>query len=295
MGIFAMLARILVTFALMLALVAFPGASSAQKKKDKKDPKPKENQETSLSMLSLEVTALQGLHRFQITQQQMEALKKTLGDVSENSDKRQPGKGSDKVRKRLIDLRDALVEGDGERIADLEEKLADLLDEEEPDLDDRIKVAPEAVKQGAAFLRMLRPAQIVSYLGESSEELPDPLQTLLDVFEVVGESKDDEWNGLVDQIVEETRWQLGGLDLKKNDAIALKVRQFLKKVRTTSEKKKLDDERANLEKEAQQLVAATPPTVILNHIVEHAVAELFANPALSQALNAHLEKKTEKE
>ncbi len=290
-----MLARILVTFALMLALVAFPGASSAQKKKDKKDPKPKENQETSLSMLSLEVTALQGLHRFQITQQQMEALKKTLGDVSENSDKRQPGKGSDKVRKRLIDLRDALVEGDGERIADLEEKLADLLDEEEPDLDDRIKVAPEAVKQGAAFLRMLRPAQIVSYLGESSEELPDPLQTLLDVFEVVGESKDDEWNGLVDQIVEETRWQLGGLDLKKNDAIALKVRQFLKKVRTTSEKKKLDDERANLEKEAQQLVAATPPTVILNHIVEHAVAELFANPALSQALNAHLEKKTEKE
>ena len=84
-----MITRSLVIFAVFLALAGpqDPGRLAAQKKDLPKTPKEKPafKQELSLSMLSLEVTALQGLHRFQLTQEQMQSLKKTVSGLNAES------------------------------------------------------------------------------------------------------------------------------------------------------------------------------------------------------------------
>src|SRR5437879_4052606 len=99
---------------------------------------PAADPKTSLSNLSLEVAALQTLHRFQMTPQQMEAMRKLAGDTMQKEAGRQAGKGNAKLRQSLTDLREALLRGEQERIDSLEEKLDDLLDAEDADLDDEV-------------------------------------------------------------------------------------------------------------------------------------------------------------
>jgi hypothetical protein len=285
--------RVLLVFGLVIALLALQAPQNnvllAQKKAPKKKG-PKIDPDITLSQLSLEVSALQGLYRFQMTQPQMEALTKLAAETAK-ADKRGPGKGSDKLRKRLLDLREALVDGDEERIGDLEEKLADLLDEEEPDLDDRVTISPQALRPARDFLKTIRPPQIVSYLSDSAEDIRDPLATLIDVLDVAPVAKEAEWNDLASEMAEELKWQLGGMDPEKNKTIGAKVEGYLKRIRGLTEKE-IDAKRTELEKAAEDIVAETPSAIILQNYVEHALAELLCNPRLPAALEARMEKES---
>jgi hypothetical protein len=244
--------------------------------------------ETTLSQLSLEVSALQALYRFQMTREQMEALRK-LAQTGPAPDKRAPGKGSDKLRKRLFDLREALVNGDEERIGDLEEKLADLLDEEGTGLDDRVQVAPPSIRPARDFLRTMRPPQIVSFLSDSADEMRDPLDTLVDVLDIVTTLKDAEWKELAGAMVEDLKWQLGGLDADRNKVIGAQVEAYLKRIRGLGDKE-IDAQRDDLQKAAAKIVAQAPALAIVQNFVEHALAELLSNPRLAAALDARLER-----
>jgi len=250
--------------------------------------KPKEPEELTLSALSMEVAALRTLHRFQVTPTQVEALANMAGETAMKVGKGLPIRASDKVRKRLLDLRDALVDSDDERAQELEEKLAALLEEEKVDLEDRVKVTPTAMRKAQEFMKALRPGQIVSFLSDSVDDLPEPINALVDVLDVVADLKDKEWRELSDDIITDMKWQLGGIDAERTKAIGDKVADYLKKVRALKGKE-IEDQRTELEKAAEQIVSQTPPILILQNFVEHSVAELLSNPRLAGALDARRE------
>jgi hypothetical protein len=258
--------------AITFALTAIPASQAV-------DPKPKD--EPTLSELSLQVAALQSMHRFDLTREQLQLLRKLFEDIAPKDDKRKPGKASDKIRKRMFDLRDALLNGNEERIDELEEKLADMLDEEETDIDDRVRVTAAATKKALEMLKSLRLAQVAAFYSRALDDVPEPLETLLSALEVVGSLKDPEWNDLAKDIIEDLQWQLGS-------GAGEKVEPFLKMLRALDEAA-LEKQRPDLEKAARELVAQVPPTIILHNFVEHTLAELLSNPAVAVAVAARLE------
>jgi hypothetical protein len=274
-------------FSFILALILGAGAATKSRAADAK--------EATLSELSLEVAALQSLHRFQLTIDQMEALRKLAAVTVPNSDKREPGKASDNVRKRLIDLREALLDGDDDRIEDLEEKLANLLDEEEEhDLDDVIKITKPAIKAAPEALKLFRAAQVIGFLANSADDVPDPLDVLHTAVDVAPELTDDEWKDYADDVVEELKWLLGGIEPDGQRAVGEKVGGFLKKVRSLNAND-LEKQRRELVKSADAIVAATPATTIIHNFTEHALSELLSNPRLIVAIDAQIEKDKELE
>ncbi len=254
---------------------------------------PKDFDGMPLSDLSMEIAALQTLHRLEITPAQITEIRKLASDSGAKSEKRREGKASDKVRKRMLDLRDALVIGNEARIEELEEQLADLLEDEETDLDDRVALTAAATVRAPELLKSLKIAQVAAFLAKSADDVPEPSDTLIGAINVVTDLKDAEWNSLAKEIAEELKWQLGGSEPRRSGIIADQVGQFLKKVRSLDEKE-LEKQRPELEKEARELAAKAPPTIVLHNFAEHTVAELLSNPRLALALDALIEKQKEK-
>src|SRR6266849_6203929 len=96
------------------------------------------------AQLSLQIAALQMLHQFDASPAQMEALAKLAKDTTK-ARPRKP-KASDKVRQALAELRNALVEGDDDKIGELTDRVDDLRSTEKADLDDDIETTAAARK-----------------------------------------------------------------------------------------------------------------------------------------------------
>ncbi len=253
------------------------------------DPKTPARGEASIAELSLEVTALQSLHRFQMTTEQLTALRKLASTTVAKASAPRSGMGTEAHRKALLELRAALLDGKNERIEELEEDLADLLEKEDADFDDQVSIVPAARRKAPEVLQSLRPAQLAAFFNAAADDVPDPLETLLAALEVAGDYKDAEWKELTAEIVDDLGWQLGGLDPERSRFIAVKVEQYLKKIRALSGKE-LERQRPELERQARQFVAQVAPTVVLHNFAEHSLAELLSNPRLTAALDARLEK-----
>ena len=247
------------------------------------DPKTKD---VSLSQLSLEVSALQTLHRFQMTSEQLAALKKLTVETVPRNDTRMDGKGSEKVRKALADLRAALIQKDDEKILDLEDLLSDTLGKEEADLDDHLRITPAAKKRAVELLHNLKPHQVAAFYASQIEELPDPDEELLGVLDIVGKLKDDQWKEVAENLADEISWQLGGSDSVRSRLVRERVDQYLKKVRSLNAKD-LAAQRGELEKMVRQFISQFPSTAILHNYAEHHLAEMLSNPRLSAALEVY--------
>jgi len=240
----------------------------------------------SLSNLSLEVMALQMLHRFEMTPEQLAALRRLAPITAAKSSEHEAGKGGDPLRQALVDLRDALVRGAEERIGTLEEQLDELQNADDTDLDDVVELTPMARRRAAVVLQALSPRQVGAFLN-SADELPDPLERLLNAIDQARQLDSDSWQELTEEVVEELSWQLGGLDPERGKRAGERVEQLLKAVRAA---KDLVRRRPEFEQSARQLVGQVLPTVVLHNYAEHALAELLSNPLLAAALDARMGK-----
>jgi hypothetical protein len=238
----------------------------------------------SLSNLSLEVSAMQTIQRFQLTTKQLETLRKLASETMPKNATREDGKGSAKLRKTLTDLRAALLKDDDDSIDSLSEQLETLLADDETDLDDTIDLTTAARRRASEFLLTLSPRQVAGFLA-AVPDVPDPLERLLEALDVVGSLKDDQWKDLTDDIAEDLGWQLGGVDLDRGRKVSESIRQYLTMVRSLNEKD-FKKQRADLEKSARQFVTQAPPTIVLHNMAEYDLAELLSNPRLSAAIDA---------
>jgi hypothetical protein len=225
------------------------------------------------------------LHQLGVTSSQAKALAKVAGDTAGKLGDRKAAKASDKYRKTLVDLRDALLKRDQERINELTDQKDDLEDSESPELNDDVEVTGEARKQTPNFVRLLGPRQVLSYLALYEDELPDPLASLQGALDKSRTATAAEWKELREETVEQVGWQVAGLDTAAVAKVSGKVGEFLDRVKALKD----DDfkaQRADLEKAAREIVGDLAPTDVLRHVLEHDVAELLSNPRLPDVLAA---------
>jgi hypothetical protein len=240
-----------------------------------------------LNTVSLEVQALQALHQLDLTGAQLEALAKVAGDTAGKLGDRKPAKASDKYRKLLVDLRDAYLKGDSERIDELNDQKDELDDSESPDLNDDIDVTDAARKEAPKFLRLLTPRQAVAYLALYEDDLANPQAGLLDALDKSRTATTPEWKELREDLTDKTGWQVAGLDSDKADKINEKVGALLDKVKALKDAD-FKAQRDDLEKAAREIVGDVGPTDVLRHVLEHDVADLLSNPQLPAVLGARM-------
>ena len=251
-------------------------------------PKPKEHPKVNLNDLNLEVQALQQLHDLKATTPQLHALEKLAGDTAAGSTEREAAKASEKYGKLLDDLHDALVKDDGDRVAELDEKIEGLKDEEKPEFDDAVETTDEAQRQAPDVLRLLSVDQVVAYVSLHPEDVVDPVERINAGLEESRTAQGEDWEASRDAIAEEVAQLAGGFESDKAKEIREKVVALLDKAHRLKD----DDytkQTAALEKEGRSLVEGVGPTDVLRHNMERELAELLSNPQLAAGLKARLQ------
>jgi hypothetical protein len=259
----------------LAALALFGQAAAAEGKED-------------AAQLSLQVAALQVLYQFDASPAQMEALAKLAKDAAKPRARK--SKASEKVRKALADLRDALLEGDEDKITERTDQMDDLRSAENSDLDDAIETTPAARKSAPEALRLFSARQVHAYLGNYDEDdLPDPLERMTEAMKTGRSLAAADWKTLCKEASEEVGWQLAGLDEGAAKKVADKVTALFEQSRRLNNDE-FKSKQPDLEKAARDIVGDVGPTEVLRHLAERDLADLLANPQLPSALEARLKK-----
>jgi hypothetical protein len=245
---------------------------------------------TTLNDLSLEVAALQTLYQFKLTPEQLKAVRHLAKEtVDADGNVRHAAKGSEALRKALQSLRDALARADDpDKIAELQDAVEDLRGKEDPELDEGVEITDAARRRAPELLRRLSARQVAAYLSTYGEEAPDPLESLLEAIDSVRGLNAEDWKALRQDLADQVGRLVGGLDADKANAVGDKAVQLLIRVRALKDAE-FKEQRAELEKEARDLVGNVGPLDVLRHLAEYALAELLSNPRLAHAVAARLQ------
>ncbi len=241
-----------------------------------------------LNPLNMEVTALETLSQFKLTREQLQQLAKLAPMTARKPAPPRPTKVSEEYHKALKDLREALLDDNEVRVADLTLTLEELRDKEDPDFDD-VEITDAARRHTPEVLRSLGARQLMGYLSDFAEEFPDPREKLTDAFEDVRKLPAKEWEELRDEVAGQVGWLAAGLDIAAEGRVRNRAADLLNRVRRLK-----DDEytvqREELEREVQGIVGNIGPTDVIRHFAERSLAELLANPRLAAAVEGLLKK-----
>ncbi len=251
-----------------LGLILLAGASLGQ------DPA-----KVNVNLFLLDIQALQTIDALDLRPAQLEALAALAKTTADENRKRDPAKVSNEYRKTVVALRAALLKG-AENVDELQEKLDELDEKEDPEVDTAVNLTDAARQKAPALLRQLGPAQITSLLKHSEPE--DPVEILAEALESGKTETGDGWKETRDEAATEFGTLLGGLNKANVEAAEAKARKLLDELHQKQEA----IPRSRLEDEVRQLLGdADGLTLVRNHL-EHALAELLSNPRLGAALEA---------
>ncbi len=236
----------------------------------------------SSSKLKMDVMALRALHQFQITPEQRSALRQFPPTKSTPAPAAKD-KISDNLRKKLSDLRQALIKGAEDRISELENDLEKDQDLTDWELD--LEITASVRSQVSNFRKLLSARQVAGFLALYEEDVPDPLSEMLQALELAPTIKAQEWKDYSASAAELVGRQEAGLDPEKINQAPGRVSHWLNQAKGLSEKD-LEKKLPELEKEAPQILAGVDPLDVLRNIIDHALAELLANPRLPAVLDA---------
>jgi hypothetical protein len=133
----------------------------------------------------------------------------------------------------------------------------------------------------------LKPAQLAHFLGYLDEDVADPRERLQTGLEQARKLQGDAWAARRDEIAEEVGWLVAGVASDRASRIQQQAAALLDRAHAlaASEFKK---QRCELNQAAEQIVGDIGPTLVLQHTVEHALAEMLSNPRLGAALRSRL-------
>ena len=187
-------------------------------------------------------------------------------------------------------LRTALVDDtDDELIDQLQEELDDLREEEKPELADSIEVTDDARRTAAEVLNLLSARQVAAYLANHADEIPEPLERILQALDTVRDLNPKEWKQLRDEVSEEVGRGVAGVDADKASRVGDQVIQLLIQARALKDEE-FKTERAELEKMARDIVGNIRPLDVLRNFLVQDLAELLSNPRLTAAIDGRLKK-----
>jgi hypothetical protein len=192
---------------------------------------------------------------------------------------------SDKYRKALKALRDALVSGNEETIDEASTTLDEIRETEDPDFDD-IEVTDKARDLAPGVLRIFSARQIALYVG-GLDSFPDPTEQLREALAESQKKKGKEWTGYRDDVAYQVGWLVGGLDNTKEKEARKAATDLLNKAA------KMDEEvftknRAELEKGIRVVIAKVGPTDVIRNFMERLLAETLSNYRLITVVDARL-------
>ena len=276
--------RISVVGALFLALTVLAGAAP---KKSDETPPPKPSGE-DVNELSMEVAALQTIHQLKLDKAQISALGKLAREITPDGEEREAAKVSDKYRKALIVLRDALTADDDARIDGRAKAFDELRSKEMPEVDDGIEIVAAARKKAVEYVARLKSRQIASYLtGVEDDELDGPTERLSAAFEESRKVSGEDWDEARDATAEAVGWLGAGLDADASAKATDQAKTLLERGHLLSDAD-FKSQRKELDTAARKLVGNLGSMDVLRHIVEHGLAELLSNPRLGTAVEARL-------
>ena len=177
-------------------------------------------------LLSLEVVALQSLHRLDLTVPQLENLlrlsKGAAAPASKGSVKASPA-----FVKTLKVLREALLADDDDAIDEAKDKLRELMDKERVAIDDRVPISDAARRGAPQIIRMLTPPQALAYMQVLDEDDVDPVDILESALERGKDADGAAWKSIRDAAASETAWLFAGSDEAKARPVAKAIASIL--------------------------------------------------------------------
>jgi hypothetical protein len=204
---------------------------------------------------------------------------------------RNEAKVSKNYRKVLTDLRAAFIVNHDARIRELSDQLEELTKDEKPELDDAVEITEPARNNTHRLLLYYDANRTVPYLAAYGKEFPDPFFLILSSLGAVPKGKkpsEDEWPGVREFVIKEVSWQVGGLNLKKQQQIAAQVAEFLDGAYKLSEPelKKGGAPGGRLKGPIGKIVNVADCTDIIRNVLQQDLAELLSNPQVLPAWTA---------
>jgi hypothetical protein len=213
---------------------------------------------------------------------------------AEKARTRPPANVSEAYKKVLTDLRAALITDQTDRVVELSDRLDELTEDEEPELDDEVGITAVARKNAQNAALSLAPEQVIGYLNAYGKDFPDPRELVRRATRGTGKGEKPS-KETREFVIREVAWQLGGLDPAKQKPIADKVAAMLDKADklTNQEAKRLWAEggtRPNdsLLKDWVEIRKGIGPLDILKHVLEQDLAELLSNSGTIPAMKARI-------
>jgi hypothetical protein len=240
-----------------------------------------------LIALSMEVVALQALDTLQATPEQLKAMAKLAAETAAKPRVRKPSSASDKYKKKLAALRDALAKRDGDEIQVLTAELGELQATDKVFIDNMVDMTDPARKRAPEVLKTLAPRQVAIYLATFESLLHDPLEGMNITLEQGAKMNVKEWTEVRDAVAFEIADMLAGVDAAQSKKIAERVAALLDKGHKIKEAD-LPKSRADLEKEMRGIMGNIGPVDIMRHFMERHLALMLSNPQLANAIDARL-------
>ena len=240
--------------------------------------------------LSQEVWALQCIHDFDLSAEQLRKLQALWSDVGTgNAAGEEPAnKTPRKLVTLLRKLRDALVKADDQDLIDeLRDDLASMREDDDMHVPDHVVVKDAARARVKKVVRFLQPSQIASYLAAYEDEIPDPVEALTDAVPEARGAEPGRFKELCDENADELGPLLGGIDPDKVSRQGEKIRKWLSQWRELSDAE-FKVKAAEVKKSAEDLVDDVDAFVVLRRWVERDLAELLSNPQLGKAIEERL-------
>ncbi len=174
---------------------------------------PKAGQEAALADLSLDVQAFRAIYMLKLTDTQLKQVAMWAKETSAPRSKRPEPKAGASVRNVLTSLRAALLEGtDDDKIGDLEDELEQIVESENPKLDDSFDITKAARKRTPQLLKDLKADQFAAFAEVAADDIIDPVQHLIKALEQVRGLKGTAWTEKRDEIADDIAWAVAGVN-----------------------------------------------------------------------------------
>ena len=237
--------------------------------------------------LSLRVTALQTLHDFDLSVDQLRALRALTPGVAD-ARQRSAAKSIPKLAPALRELHDELLKPDAEHLTELSSRVDELLDDKNVDLDDGVRATDAARAKAPEFARRLKSSQIAAYLADHAAEVSDPVEQMMGALaEAREEDADDYDDADAQDMADDVGRLVAGRDAAKVKQISTQVLAWFKSARALKDEE-FAAKQESLEQAAGRIVGNVNAIDVLSHWLDGEIAELLANPQLPAAIDATL-------
>jgi hypothetical protein len=235
-----------------------------------------------VNALKLEVDALEDLFALDLTREQLRRLLALAEGCGDKHRARNPARVSDGLRQNLRDLRDAFIVGDDERIVDLQDEWAELVEKLDPEFDDEYAVTAAARAAAPKAFAVLGIRQIIAFACDQGPELADPREAVEAGLADGKDLDDDEWAGHRDAVAEEVAELIAGPDARRQAEVKARVVGLLERLRDRKWKP------AELDAEVQALANGATALDLLRNAAGCHLARLLSNPEAVTAIRARI-------